>query len=58
MLADLEALVRLESPTQDLDACKNVVRLASDIAARVLDSPAEIRDINGRPVFWWGSPNP
>jgi glutamate carboxypeptidase len=58
MLADLEALVRLESPTQDLEACKNVVRLASDIASRVLDSPAEIRDINGRPVFWWGSPNP
>jgi glutamate carboxypeptidase len=58
MLADLEALVRLESPTQDLDACKNVVRLASDIAARVLDTPAEIRDVNGRPVFWWGSPNP
>jgi glutamate carboxypeptidase len=48
----------LESPTQDLEACKNVVRLASDIASRVLDSPAEIRDINGRPVFWWGSPNP
>jgi len=58
MLADLEALVRLESPTQDLEACKNVVRLASDIASRVLDSPAEIRDVNGRPVFWWGSPNP
>jgi glutamate carboxypeptidase len=58
MLPDLEALVRLESPTQDLEACKNVVRLASDIASRVLDSPAEIRDINGRPVFWWGSPNP
>jgi glutamate carboxypeptidase len=58
MLADLEALVRLESPTHDLEACKNVVRLASDIASRVLDSPAEIRDVKGRPVFWWGSPNP
>jgi glutamate carboxypeptidase len=58
MLADLEALVRLESPTQDLDACKNIVCLASDIAARVLGTPAEIRDVNGRPVFWWGSPNP
>jgi glutamate carboxypeptidase len=58
MLADLEALVRLESPTQDLDACKEVVRLASEIATRVLGSPAEIRDINGRPVFWWGSTQP
>ena len=58
MLADLEALVRLESPTQDLDACKEVVRLANEIATRVLGSPAEIRDVNGRPVFWWGSTQP
>lgn len=58
MLADLEALVRLESPTQDLEACKDVVRLANEIAERVLGSPAQIHDVNGRPVFWWGSPNP
>jgi glutamate carboxypeptidase len=58
MLADLEALVRLESPTQDLDACKDVVRLANEIAERVLGSPAQIHDVNGRPVFWWGSSNP
>ena len=58
MLADLEALVRLESPTQDLDACKEIVQLASDIANRVLGTPAQIQDVNGRPVFWWGSSNP
>ena len=58
MLAALEALVRCESPTEDLDACRNVVRLASDIATRVLGTPAEIREIEGRPVFWWGSPEP
>jgi glutamate carboxypeptidase len=58
MLADLEALVRLESPTQDLDACKEIVNLASDIAMRVLGTPARIQDVNGRPVFWWGSTNP
>lgn len=58
MLAALEALVKLESPTQDLQACRDVVRLASDIATRVLGTPAEIREVNGRPVFWWGSPNP
>ena len=58
MLADLEALVRLESPTQDLEACKNVVRLASEIAERVLGTPAQTQDLNGRPVFWWGSTNP
>jgi glutamate carboxypeptidase len=58
MLAALEALVKLESPTEDLDACRDVVHLASDIATRILGTPAEIREINGRPVFWWGAPNP
>jgi glutamate carboxypeptidase len=58
MLAALEALVRCESPTEDLDACRNVVRLASDIATRVLGTPAEIKEIEGRPVFWWGAQSP
>ncbi|MEI7659357.1 MAG: M20/M25/M40 family metallo-hydrolase [Actinomycetes bacterium] len=58
MLAALEALVKLESPTEDLEACHEVIRLASDIATRVLGTPAEIRDVNGRPVFWWGANNP
>jgi glutamate carboxypeptidase len=58
MLAALEALVKLESPTEDLEACRDVVRLASEIATRVLGTPAEIREVNGRPVFWWGSQTP
>jgi len=58
MLDALEALVKLESPTEDLEACHEVIRLASDIATRVLGTPAEIRDVNGRPVFWWGASNP
>ena len=58
MLAALEALVKLESPTDDLAACHDVVQLASEIATRILGTPAEIREVNGRPVFWWGSPNP
>ncbi len=58
MLADLEALVRLESPTGDLRACRGVVALASEIATRVLGSPGEIREIKGRPVFWWGDTTP
>ena len=58
MLADLEALVKLESPTEDLQACQDVIKLASDIAKKVLGTPAQIRDVNGRPVFWWGAENP
>lgn len=58
MLAALEALVRCESPTEDLDACREVVQLASDIATRVLGIPAQIKEIEGRPVFWWGAEKP
>jgi len=58
MLAAIEALVKCESPSGDLGACKNVVKLASDIATRVLGTPAQIKEIEGRPVFWWGSLTP
>jgi glutamate carboxypeptidase len=58
MLSALEKLVRLESPTEDLDACRDVISLASDIAHEVLGSHAKILDVNGRPVFWWGVENP
>jgi len=58
MLADLEALVKLESPSEDLQACRDVIALANEIATRVLGKPAEIREVNGRPVFWWGSSTP
>ncbi|MSZ50849.1 MAG: acetylornithine deacetylase, partial [Actinobacteria bacterium] len=58
MLKALETLVRCESPTEDLAACHEVVNVASDIAAQVLGTPAQIREIEGRPVFWWGDANP
>ena len=58
MLAALEALVRCESPSDDLGACRSVVTLASDIATRVLGIPAQIKEIEGRPVFWWGAESP
>lgn len=58
MLPALEALVRCESPSEDLDACRSVVALASDIATRVLGTPAQIKEVEGRPVFWWGAESP
>ena len=58
MLQDLESLVRCESPSEDLSACKKVVQLANEIATRELGTAAEILEINGRPVFWWGDKNP
>lgn len=58
MLGALEALVRAESPSDDIDSCRNVVLLAADIATRILGTPAQIKEVKGRPVFWWGAENP
>jgi glutamate carboxypeptidase len=58
MLESLEALVRAESPSNDLAACQRVLEVAADIAARELDTPARIEEVEGRPVFWWGSKTP
>ena len=58
MLSALEKLVRLESPTEDLAACREVIECASEIAQEVLGKPAQIREVNGRPVFWWGATDP
>ena len=58
MLQALEKLVRCESPTDDLAACKRVVEVANEIAIEVLGKAAEIKEINGRPIFWWGDAKP
>lgn len=57
-LAELRELVECQSPTEDLEACKKVIKLAADIVARNLSTPAEITTENGRPVLWWGSKTP
>ncbi len=58
LLQDLEALVRCESPTEDLESCFAIIKLASEIAQNVLGSPGKILSVKGRPVFWWGAENP
>lgn len=58
MLSSLEALVRCESPTEDLAACREVMSVASAIAREVLGDPGRILEIEGRPVFWLGDENP
>lgn len=57
-LEALEILVRCESPTEDLAACTEVMGLAADIAQKVLGTPAQIRQVKARPVFWWGADKP
>ena len=58
VLEQLERLVRCQSPTSDLSACQSVIKLAAEIASEVLNKPAQIREIENRPVFWWGDENP
>lgn len=58
MLQAIEALVKCESPSEDLPACRKVIELANEIAVKELGKPAEILEVNGRPVFWWGEKNP
>ncbi len=57
-LVDLQSLVELQSPSEDLPACRKVLARAQEIATSTLGAPAKIFDENGRPVFWWGAENP
>lgn len=53
-LADIERLVRIESPSDDRQALDAVLREANQICTEVLGSAGEISDVNGAPILWWG----
>jgi glutamate carboxypeptidase len=53
-LADIERLVRVESPSDDRSALDQVLREANNICFEVLGSAGEISEVNGSPIFWWG----
>ena len=57
-LADIQRLVECESPTEDLDACNQVIDLAVEISNTRLKPIAQKVIENGRPVFWCGAKNP
>ena len=57
-LSDLQELVECQSPSEDLDACNAVIKLAVKISGNNLPHDAKIITESGRPVFWWGSQNP
>ena len=57
-LADLKELVECQSPSEDLEACRQVVALAVEIAGRNLPTIASPRTEGERPIFWWGSEKP
>ena len=58
MVDAVEALVSVESPTDDLDACTAVVQAAIGIFEGWLPEPARIESHDGRPVWRWGPDQP
>jgi glutamate carboxypeptidase len=58
MLVHLEELVKCESPTSDLEACRRVVKKAIEISNQVVGVGARALEEEGRPIFWLGSESP
>ena len=58
MVKDLQALVEVESPTDDLAACRRIVDKANEITQRLIGTSADVFDEKGRPVYWLGSKDP
>ncbi len=53
MVSDLAALVSVESPSDDLAACRAVVEAAADLGARLLGERPEVLEVEGRPHVRW-----
>jgi hypothetical protein len=53
MLAAIEALVKCESPSEDIDACRSVVALASESAVAGVTIPQLPLVGDGRLSWWW-----
>jgi len=58
MLDAVEALVCLESPTEDLSACEAVAQEAVGILEGWLPEPARVETHAGRPIWRWGVDRP
>ena len=58
MLKDLQALVEIESPTDDLASCRRAIDKANEITTSLLGTSADVFDEKGRPVYWLGSKDP
>ena len=53
LIKDIEALVRSESPSSDLDALRRSADLVTDIGTRYLGVGPERIEIDGRPHLAW-----
>jgi glutamate carboxypeptidase len=53
MVSDLEGLVAVESPSDDLAACRSVVDEAGRLGQELLGQAPEVLDVEGRPHLRW-----
>ena len=58
MVDAVQALVTVESPSDDIEACSAVVQEAIGIFSGWLPSPARVEEHAGRPVWRWGADSP
>ena len=54
----VKRLVEIESPTEDVDACRAVVNEANRLVEELLGAPGEVRDVKGHPTLSWKSGKP
>lgn len=54
----VKRLVEIESPTENVEACRTVISEANRILEDLLGSPGEIRDVKGHPTLSWKSGKP
>jgi glutamate carboxypeptidase len=58
LIDSTRALVEVESPTEDVDACARVVDRAQEVAGGWLVDPGRIEEHGGRPIWRWGPAQP
>jgi glutamate carboxypeptidase len=58
LIESIRALVVVESPTADVDACATVVSAAYEVCGHWNAAPARIEEHEGRPVLRWGPDHP
>lgn len=58
MAASVGDLVRVESPSSDVEACRRVIDVAAEVAGEWTRAPGRALTHGGRPVLQWGPTQP
>lgn len=58
LIDSTRALVEVESPTEDIDACARVVDRAQEVASHWMVDAGRVENHGGRPIWRWGPTQP